>query len=330
VVISLTDYWWLCHRINLLRPGGTRCDGPTPGGCARCQAEQQRRFRLPAERWPSAVDVLWRAAETLPALGGTLGLPRQAERQEHLRDTLNRAAALIAPSSFLAQTYVRYGVDPARIRVWRQGVELRQCLLRPPSDELRFTFFGQLKRHKGVDLLLSAWGQLRGERPRRLTLYGSAAGEPEYDRQLRDMAAGLDGVIFGGQLKAADVWRALAEADALVMPVRWVENSPNVILEAQAVGVPVVGADLGGVAELVQHERNGLLHRPDNVDDLARQLQRLLDEPGLVGELRSGALPFRHVDDEIDQIVALYAEVAAKPAARPAVSRYVLEPLSSL
>lgn len=311
VVVSLTDYWWLCHRINLLRPDGSRCDGPTAAGCARCLAESQRRFRLPAQAWPQGAAAIWAAVEQVPAFGEALGLPQQAERRALLADTLNQCAALIAPSRYLAETYVRHGTNPRLVRVQRQGVELDRCHLRRPANELRFAYLGQLKPHKGVDLLLQAWGQLTGDQPRRLTLHGSAAGEPDYFRSLQSIAANLEGVTFGGQLNAAGVWQALAETDVLVMPVRWFENSPNIILEAQAVGVPVIGAALGGVAELVQHEQNGLLHIPDDAADLARQMQRILDEPDLIGQLRRNAVPFQHVHDEVDQIVTLYADVTA-------------------
>jgi glycosyltransferase involved in cell wall biosynthesis len=309
VVVSLTDYWWLCHRINLVRTDGTRCDGPTDAGCARCQAESQRRYRLPARAIPVGADLLWRAAASLPALGARLGLPEQAERRQTLCDILGHAAALIAPSHYLAELYARHGVDPARLRVWRQGVELDACPLRSSDPALRVGYIGQMKHHKGVHLLLEAWGRLQGSRPRRLSLYGSDEGEGHYGRQLREQIAGLEHVEWRGSFRGAEVWQVLAGLDVLIVPSRWVENSPNSILEAQAVGVPIVGSDLGGIAELVQHERNGLLFRVDDPADLARQLQRLLDQPDLVGRLQQAALPFRTIDDEIDQIDGLYHEV---------------------
>jgi glycosyltransferase involved in cell wall biosynthesis len=111
------------------------------------------------------------------------------------------------------------------------------------------------------------------------------------------------------------VWNVLADIDVLVVPSRWVENSPNSILEAQAVGVPIVGANLGGVAELVEHERNGLRFAVDDVDDLAKQMQRLLDEPDLLHQLRRSPMPFQSADEEVNRISGLYQELARRPAA---------------
>jgi glycosyltransferase involved in cell wall biosynthesis len=315
-VVSLTDYWWLCHRINLLKSDGTRCEGPTLAGCARCHAEMLRRYRLPARMLPPAADAFWHVADALPSVGRHLGLPQQQARAELLMKTLQQADVLIAPSRYLADFYTRYGVDPQRIRVWRQGVKIDHCLLRQPSETLRIAYIGQVKPHKGVHTLLDAWQRVRGPRKRVLRLYGSAAGYPRYDRRIRDMVSRFDDVEWVGHFSSNTINQVLSSIDAIVVPSRWVENSPNAILEAQAVGIPVIGSNLGGVAELVEHERNGLIFTPDDPEDLARQLQRLLDEPDLLPHLRRRPIPFRTVDDEIDQLVGLYAELdsAATPA----------------
>jgi len=80
-------------------------------------------------------------------------------------------------------------------------------------------------------------------------------------------------------------------------------------MEALTAGTPVVTANLGGMPELVQHNVNGLLFEAGNISDLAGQLQRLLDEPGLVAALASNAHPVRMIDDEMAQILSLYESV---------------------
>jgi len=308
-VVTLTDYWWLCHQINLIRTDGSRCDGPSIPACTRCHAETFRRYRLPARIWPRGVGEFWKLTERSPTLGHMVGEPQQRQRRATLLRALGHADALIAPSRYLAQHYLRAGVDPAKLRVWRQGVDARSVLPRRPSDALRFGYLGQIKSHKGIDVLLHAWAQLRGTRPRQLVLYGSDVGEAEYGQRIRRSIAELDGVTWPGEFGTGGPWAALAELDVLVVPSRWPENSPNSILEARAARVPVVGSNLGGVAELVQHEESGLLFQVDDPADLARQLQRLLDEPTLVERLRERTPPVPSVDDEVDQISTLYREL---------------------
>ncbi|MBI5302407.1 MAG: glycosyltransferase family 4 protein [Chloroflexi bacterium] len=313
-VVSLTDYWWICQRINLIRWDGARCDGPTPIGCARCHAEELRRYRVPARKFPRAADQLWRAVARVPALADQVGVPAQIARAETLMRLLGHARVMISPSQYLADQYIARGAPAERMRAWRQGVQLDQCVLRKPSPVLRVGYMGQMKRHKGVDLILDAWAQLRGEHPRELRLYGSAAGEDAYAHALRAQMRDLANVTWAGEFRGAQVWQVLADLDVLVVPSRWVENSPNTILEAQAVGVPVIGSNLGGVAELVQHERNGLVFRVDDARDLARQLQRLLDEPDLLPRLRNAETVFRTFEQEVNQLSGLYRELVLQSA----------------
>jgi glycosyltransferase involved in cell wall biosynthesis len=265
-----------------------------------------RRFRLPAQVWRQPSDAFWWLSDRSSALGSALNVPHFAERLRSGVDALNQADALIAPSQYLADVYARYGVDPGKIRVWRQGVDMDRCLLRTESPALRVAYLGQVKYHKGVDLLLDAWSALHSPVPRNLVIYGSDKGEQKYGERIRRQLAGLDGATWAEPFPREEIWSVLSNLDVIVIPSRWVENSPNVILEAQAAGVVVVGTDLGGVAEMVRHGENGLLFEPDNAADLAAQLQRLLDDPTLLPHLRSNPPPFQSHITEVEQIESLY------------------------
>jgi glycosyltransferase involved in cell wall biosynthesis len=325
VVVSLTDYWWICHRINLIRTNGARCDGPSPVSCARCRSEMYRRFRLPSNVARPLIDGLWQLAEYIPVLRAGLGVDDQARRLEVMLAALNKATGLIAPSQFLADMYMRYGIHRALMHVWRQGVNLAFCPHRRPSPTLRFGYFGQIKHHKGIHTLIEAWGRLRGSREYSLTIYGSSHGEEAYGAQMRERSHPLKRVTWHQSIAHNDVWQALAEIDVLVIPSRWYENSPNVILEAQAMGVVVIGSDLGGIAELVHHGHNGLLFQPDDAESLGAQMQRMLDEPELLEALRRNHIPFRSFNDELDQIEALYEHVLTQTVAGGALDHPVLE-----
>jgi glycosyltransferase involved in cell wall biosynthesis len=279
-----------------------------------------RRFRLPARVWRQPSDALWRLSGQSLSLSTLLKVPHYAKRLHSGIAALNQADALIAPSQFLADVYMRYGVDPARIRTWRQGVDVDRCVLRTASPTLRVGYLGQVKRHKGVDLLVDAWSRLSGPTPRSLVIYGSDKGEDAYGQRLRQQLASLRDVTWAASIPHAEVWSALANLDVVVVPSRWVENSPNIILEAQAVGVVVVGTNLGGVAELVRHGENGLLFEPDCASDLAAQLQRLLDEPDLLTRLRAAETPFQSHAVEIERLESLYASLAEPTQQAPAVT----------
>jgi glycosyltransferase involved in cell wall biosynthesis len=97
--------------------------------------------------------------------------------------------------------------------------------------------------------------------------------------------------------------------DVLVVPSTWYEISPLVILEAFAHGVPVVGADLRNLNSQVRHGVNGLLFRSGDAGDLARQLQRLVDEPDLLPTLAEGISPPCTVEEEVQEVERVYASI---------------------
>lgn len=304
--ITLTDYWWLCHRINLLNTQNKRCDGPQPLDCARCLAESSRSFQFAAKTTKHQFDWLWRVAGLAPLLQHMLGVQLQSERRDFLLDALHQADVLITPSRYLAEYYIHHGVEREKIRFLRQGVELDLCPLRKKSAELRVGYIGQIKPHKGVHLLLEAWSQLRGANKRQLKIYGPYPDDGHYATYIDDRIASMDDVSWKGHFLGPQIWDVLSDLDIVVLPSRWLENSPNAILEAQAMGVAVIGSNIGGIAELVQHEQNGLLFCVDDSADLARQLQRILDKPQLLERLRQHTMPFISKEAEIDQLIQLF------------------------
>ncbi len=84
------------------------------------------------------------------------------------------------------------------------------------------------------------------------------------------------------------------------------------IFEAFAAGIPVVATDLGGMSEFVRHEKDGLLFGLEDHRDLARQLRRLVEEPGLLGRLRAGIEPVKTVQENVDELEALYGGLLAR------------------
>ena len=84
------------------------------------------------------------------------------------------------------------------------------------------------------------------------------------------------------------------------------------IFEAFAAGVPVVATDLGGMSEFVRHGKDGLLFGLEDPGDLARQLRRLIEEPGLLDSLRAGIEPVKTVHENVDELEALYGGLLAR------------------
>jgi glycosyltransferase involved in cell wall biosynthesis len=183
---------------------------------------------------------------------------------------------------------------------------------RVPDDSLmRIGYIGQLAKHKGVDVLVEAFHHLRArEKAPQLMLYGDPDQFPRFVRRLREQAGKRQDIVFGGRFDHSQIRRIHAGMDVLVVPSVWYENSPNVILEAFATGTPVVVSRLGGMAEMVTDGVNGFQFEAGNARDLARVLQRFVDQPDLAATLGPSSPPVKTVQQEIEELVEVYAGIA--------------------
>lgn len=185
---------------------------------------------------------------------------------------------------------VHNAIDPAAIA---SPDELPEALR--PEAAAHFVYAGRLVPEKGVDVLLEAFGQVRRTLPQaRLTIAGSSffAGAPRtpFERRLRQQAEALDGAVTFTGFIARERLRALyGQADAVVAPSTWGEPFGLVVLEAMARGACVITSRTGGLPELVDGERTGLLVPPGDVDALARAMARVAAEPALARRLGRAA-----------------------------------------
>ncbi len=289
VVVTLHDYWFLCHRVKLKRRNGALCAGPAHGwNCAVCLGGSPLlRSRLN----PASV---------------AFNLYRYA----YLRRLLLSADRILAPSRFLRDVYGRNGIDAGRIAVCDLGTdgpppELRA---RRRHDPVRFGFLGALIRDKGLHVLIDAFETLP-HGAAELHVFGFPA-EPEYAADLQRRAR-HPGVRWRGAVPYADRWRALADVDVLVVPSIWFENSPLSIHEARAARVPVIGAAIGGIPEFVRDGVDGRTFPAGDAAALAACLREVTEDPGRVARWEREIVPPKTMQAHVEEIEAIYRELRA-------------------
>jgi glycosyltransferase involved in cell wall biosynthesis len=200
---------------------------------------------------------------------------------------------IIANSSASAEPYRR--VAPSKVVVVHNGVDLEEydraklpvgAFRREHGLEGRLVvgFTGNVIPRKGVEELVRAAAQVLPSRPDAVFVVVGRVpmGQPEDWQQSYSALAERLGIAdrFRFVGFCDDVRAAVADFDILVLPSRQ-EPFGRSIIEAMALGVPVVASRVGGIPEIIEHERDGLLVRPGDADDLARALARLLDDPAL-------------------------------------------------
>jgi glycosyltransferase involved in cell wall biosynthesis len=307
-VLTLHDYWFLCPRITLLRGDGTLCtEIPTdPAGCSWCMRLEGRAARI-AEQASGGL-----AGKLLPLTMAAAERERYAERRARLLPALQLPHAVIAPSRFLASMFAPY-VPPERLHMIGVSIDverLEKTPARPDDGTLSLGYIGQVAAHKGVHILVEALRSLPHEgRPLRLTIHGDAKQHTAYGERLQRLIGTDQRIVLAGRFENQRLGEILAQHDAMVVPSIWYENSPLAIMEAHAARRPVITSALGGMAELVRHNVDGLHFQAGNAADLARQIQRLREEPQLLQTLRQGITPPTTITREMQQLGQIYKNV---------------------
>jgi glycosyltransferase involved in cell wall biosynthesis len=307
-VVTLHDFWFLCPRITLLRGDGSLClEVPAdPAACAWCMLLEGRRFRLPEQL---SGGMAGRAAVSLALQPQRVAV---ANRRRRLAAALAAVDAAIAPSHFLAAKFIEH-IAPERLHILRYGLDserLQQAPAPPEDGTLRLGYIGQIGAHKGVHVIVEAIKSLpeRG-RPVAVTIYGDLNQHAHYSRRLRAQIDSDPRITLAGRFDNSRIAEVLGGFDATIVPSIWYENSPLAIMEAHAAGRPVLTSALGGMAELVRDEIDGLHFRAGDAADLARQIQRLRENPELLSRLRSGVRTPSSIDAEMQRLMQIYQAV---------------------
>ncbi|GAC1435523.1 MAG: hypothetical protein NVSMB51_05090 [Solirubrobacteraceae bacterium] len=194
---------------------------------------------------------------------------------------------VLSPSSASDGVLAGLGIEPARIMRWDRGVDTtrfdpsRRTRGLMPSELINVLYAGRITREKGADLLADAFEAARRQDGRlHLVLAG---GGPEEDR-LRERLG--EHATFLGWLDAEQLPRAYASADMFLFASE-TDTFGQVVLEAQASGLPVIAVDAGGPRDLIDDGVSGLLRAP-RADALAAAVLALADSPVLRGRLARG------------------------------------------
>ncbi len=166
---------------------------------------------------------------------------------------------------------------------------------------------GRLDPTKGIHILIKAL-QVFPNLPINLDIYGVSQGASSsaYQQQLQTITANDPRISFKPPVAPENVISTLTDYDLLAVPSQWLETGPMVVLEAFAAGVPVIGSNLGGIAELVQHEVNGILVEPASVVAWSQQLQRLCQDRQLLMRLGAGIKSPQTMEAVATQMLSIY------------------------
>ncbi len=270
--------------------------------------------------------LLTAAAHPCPVLVTLHGeWPQLGARADSVAEKILRSAALVVGCSraILERGIALVPEIAGRCRVIHNGIELPGVAPAPlPWEPPHLLCLGRLVRDKGFDLALEAFGALRRRRPRlAMTIAGGGPERAALEEQA--LRLGIDDAVeLCGWTDPGAVPQLLNRATALLLPSRR-ESLPVAALEAMAMSRPVIGADVGGLPEVVEHGHTGLLVPPENPGALADAVATLLQDAQRTAQM--GAAGRRRVLESftwsayVDAYDAAHREVVlgAPPAGPP-------------
>jgi glycosyltransferase involved in cell wall biosynthesis len=250
VIHTLNDYKLICPNYTLYTEGAP---------CTRCR---NRRYAQAIRHRCLEGSLAWSA---VAAVEMTL--------HKALRVYERHVRAFIAPSAFLRAQMLAAGVPAAQV------VEIPYFLFGEDhaisaTDRGYCAYVGRLVPVKGLATLVQA---MREAPDIELWIVGEGPQRADLERLVAEW--GLRNVRFTGYLAGRDLGEALAGARFTIVPSEWYEVFGQSIIESFAVGKPVVGARIGGIPEVIDAERDGLLFAPGRAAELAACIRRLWDAP---------------------------------------------------
>jgi glycosyltransferase involved in cell wall biosynthesis len=258
VVMTLHDYKLICPSYSMLNRGAV-CEACKGGRFIHCLLNTCHKESLMAS--------------------GVYCIESYLNKWLHKYDTIRY---FICPSMFSLTKHADHGIH--RDRLLHIPNFVNSSKYEPQYENGRYALFvGRLSREKGILTLLAAVEHL--DVPVRIV--GDGPLKAEYEGFVAEHK--MNHVTFEGYKSGEDLKQLYENAAFLVIPSEWYENAPMTILEAYAYGKPVIGSRIGGIPEMIDHERTGMLFAMGDADELAEYIGNLWSNKSLCRQMGHAA-----------------------------------------
>jgi len=339
-ILTLHDFWFLCPQVQLLTNDNQICYGPElKVKCANCEKifPVSRRLKssesfhdrkvkflkcppgplkivkklLPWKIKAVLKEKFLKPQPTISSLTPDMRADMIAKRWTFLRDMLQKVDVILAPSRFLMEKFVHYGMARNRIFHLGYGIEDKPFVnfSREPSNKFRFGFVGNVSEHKGIRLLIRAFNRIKGNR---VALLAFGPYNQSYLSKLKKDLKMDSRITFYGSFDNREISSVFSKFDVLVYPSIWYENQPIAILEALLAKIPVITSNLGGMAELVEDRITGLLFEAGNPDDLCQKMISLIDDHKLLRKLSESPRRVKTIEKNAEELNEIYDSLLYK------------------
>lgn len=292
---------------------------------AICYADGQMRKKTPSQPLCSKASP-WDCHQCFPDIGPELFFLRE----RYFKDIFDDVDVFVAPTHFVKQRYVEWGLDPQRIAVISNpDTDSSRRLPLPrgsvPRGEgaITFAFLGQLVDNKGVDVLIRAVAELRRRGVGGFTVRIHGGNERFASDRMKELIAATkadhelsDIIEFCGEYTSDDLESVMEGIDVVVVPSTWWEIFCLVVTEAWRFGRPVLCSSVGGLKERVRDGAGGLTFRVGDEQALANAMERFMADPTLAETLAATIPVVPGMREVLAEHIQLFAAGGAAGAGR--------------
>ena len=344
LLTTVHEYWWLCPYRVMVDFNNRICEGPRDlNKCSFCIAQRPRsrdkkeqifvykmsndfpritrlcvnikgllrknkRTRTPLEENLSFGD------KVVPEKYDSIRYELLEERLKASIDGLNLCDTVIAVSSDTKRILAEYGVDQDRILVQHIGSVIAEEIIEHTKpidpDKVSIGFIGGVGYYKGVHQLVDAFVRLPEEIKSKSVLNIFGGYSPQYYNAIQHQIIKDDEdrnrIVFHGRFSRAEIPGITNKIDFSVLPSLCADTAPQTIFESFNAGLPIIAPRVGGFSDFVVDGKNGLLYEAASVEDLSDKLRIVLQDPGLIPEMRKHIVKTKTMKENVEELLEIY------------------------
>jgi glycosyltransferase involved in cell wall biosynthesis len=318
--------WTLIHPDQLC-PKGPRINSQGTGCMEAVKQSECSDCIVRSHGAPAAVSAISRLLKPLQVdrflgenrVSTCLKIPHLVDAYlDRWRDIRESVSLYIAHSEAARQLLLVNGIGEGEIMFSVPGFEAAESTTRfdvptrLPGETVRFGFVGRLCQQKGVDTLVESWRQVDSSLNCSLQFWGDPKfGDATTVAAIQRIAAEDARVVVQGGFARGQLPEVYSSIDVLIVPSEWFDNCPFVISEAFMFGIPVIGADFGGISTMIQDGGNGWLFPMKDACALARIIEELAKSPDRIQKAASNVCMPRPFADHAKEIMVAASKMIA-------------------
>lgn len=351
VLTSVHEYWWLCPHRVMVDHDRAVCDGPSNiDKCTHCVLDRAQNYSSKRERLKYQLRTQFSAPykkvadyvksrkknhyalvelsppTTSEIIAKDTDLHRSLEnRLKRNIEMLNLCDQVICVSSDVKRILSEYGVHSDRCVVDHIGSTIaeREWSIREnwsPKAKLSFGFIGGLSYYKGVHLIVQAYMLLSDKEKHAATVDIFGAGDTGYMHSMMKLVEEQGDELDKANIKfhgrySPDQLASIGESiDVSILPSMCADTAPQTIFESFSAGLPIIGPNIGGFQDFIEHNRNGIIFEYGSAESLATAMRSLISDPSRIAEFCRGVKQTKGMSDHISDLNQRYERVVAAEA----------------